>query len=912
MSASGDLPATTTPDEAPRPIKRTRNKRACDTCRIKRNKCSGGQPCSGCQDFGIPCTYNTPMKKRGPQVRSGAQSTSKPRSSLIEDFPSSLNDSIPTLAVSSPETDGTPSQGYSFTPRPALKSTEVTAISDINNNVTTYFGRSAKGGAQNLYFKNGVQCHGIFNVMVAFRGTPILKILREDSFPFSRSITYHFVHLYFEHISPCHPVVDRSTFYEELEQEYHTEPFSLLLWVMCTLITLEFRSLEEWGLDNIHEERLRLANHSYAMISKLYDHPHINVLQALLMMSLAACDPSAIIKQNSYYYMGLARSMAIELGLHLNLDDVRVPPPDRTVRRIQRSCFFALYTADRYSSLVMGRPISVRDDSWDSSLLDEDFDDMNYRNLVINVRMCKVLGRLITLLNSPGVVLTSPEAKELACQILMQLQHWFSSLPAQYRGPPTGRWSIHYHYHTAFHSFNILLQRIIAEEYTTSAIDSAHAIVRYLRDIPAKFLASSFFQSKEFIYVAPITSYVALTAANLFLELILSPGFVMNRLDDASRYISELNEILLFLQHLDTATSLWLRQIILEGINWNNVHTKAIANGMLPTISDSTVRCLSFVSRESGVVTRGEAAPSGLLDPLFASAQLANLGGAVPLVSNPPALTSMHPRTPLPVVSGGSGPAQNGAGVVTMSVSSLSDPHTLLAAQGLLNMDHDGATDMDTLFDEPPPVVLSNAIVSDFLMATHGDPLSFGTPLIPPTPASAAANSPMHSLLDATLQAIPPMQSIPTAGTPVLRPEHFPFDSTTTTVLGATFHRCIHPHSSKPQPPSASAPAPALTPALTSTSTEAYVSPPTDQSTERLPTEAEFRAQLMELFGPSTPAKLYMAPKSTSPSPSPSLPSPSLEPTSGSPEGSTLASPRRLPSDLDDSHSRPSLLDTHF
>ena len=57
--------ATQDPDK---PVKRTRVSRACDQCRVAREKCDGGQPtCSTCLTSKRGCTYTTNPKKRGIQ-----------------------------------------------------------------------------------------------------------------------------------------------------------------------------------------------------------------------------------------------------------------------------------------------------------------------------------------------------------------------------------------------------------------------------------------------------------------------------------------------------------------------------------------------------------------------------------------------------------------------------------------------------------------------------------------------------------------------------------------------------------------------------------------------------------------------------------------------------------------------------
>lgn len=53
---------------ADKPIKRTRVSRACDQCRIAREKCNGTQPiCSTCSTSKRICTYTADVKKRGIQ-----------------------------------------------------------------------------------------------------------------------------------------------------------------------------------------------------------------------------------------------------------------------------------------------------------------------------------------------------------------------------------------------------------------------------------------------------------------------------------------------------------------------------------------------------------------------------------------------------------------------------------------------------------------------------------------------------------------------------------------------------------------------------------------------------------------------------------------------------------------------------
>ena len=51
-----------------RPVKRSRVSRACDQCRVSRDKCDGAQPtCVTCRSQNLDCSYSGPAKKRGIQ-----------------------------------------------------------------------------------------------------------------------------------------------------------------------------------------------------------------------------------------------------------------------------------------------------------------------------------------------------------------------------------------------------------------------------------------------------------------------------------------------------------------------------------------------------------------------------------------------------------------------------------------------------------------------------------------------------------------------------------------------------------------------------------------------------------------------------------------------------------------------------
>ncbi|KAI9207242.1 uncharacterized protein BJ171DRAFT_493980 [Polychytrium aggregatum] len=549
-------------EESPQPAKKTRIKRACDACRSKRNKCSGESPCQPCQANGIMCTYFTPQKRRGPPPRHARISNSSfpyPGSYSQADVSGIAADRSSMLAV-----DWSTDPFSPFSPFERNKPM-LCAIHNSNDNSTIFYGGTAIGGAvsMNRMPRNSL---GVIDLFVSCRTTTCSYISQIDSMPFDRIMTRKILDTYFEHIAPFQDMIDEASFFEEFDKDLHSEPFSLLLTTMCLAVIMEATLHKELGFSDINAARSKVADRSYAKISKLYDHPHIMVLQSLILMCGISALPGKIIKLKGPYYLGLAWAMAMELGLHINIDSMRNPPLNSVSRRAYRATFLCLYMYDRFSSLVTGRPVVINDDAWDDSILEEQFDE-RYSDLVTYVRLCRISGRLTNLIISP--ISTSAEQRCRATEIVNQLQDWWESVPPKYKPKPQGRFVIHHHLHSLYHSLNILSQRLVSSVTSQSSIESARCIVAYLRSIP-RLLSFPNLPNPDCNYQLPCISYFAMTAATLLLELILNSPTHLEALSD-------LNEILITLEHLGTALALLLRRTIFECIQWNTLYLRAIS-----------------------------------------------------------------------------------------------------------------------------------------------------------------------------------------------------------------------------------------------------------------------------------------------------------------------------------------------
>ena len=102
--------------------------------------------------------------------------------------------------------------------------------------------------------------------------------------------------------------------------------------------------------------------------------PHLAVVQAgLLYLHKGKCRAQAAIADSPFMwsFVGSLVGLATSLGLQLECSPMGLPAWER---RLRRRLWWAVYTEDKWRSLVHGRPPYIRHDEWDvTGLTDEDF-----------------------------------------------------------------------------------------------------------------------------------------------------------------------------------------------------------------------------------------------------------------------------------------------------------------------------------------------------------------------------------------------------------------------------------------------------------------------------------------------------------------------------------------------------------
>ncbi|KAI8610739.1 fungal-specific transcription factor domain-containing protein [Chytriomyces sp. MP71] len=374
---------------------------------------------------------------------------------------------------------------------------------------------------------------GIMNISLSFEANPpSARVLDGDySPPCAPELVLHLVGLYFAHVHPYFPMVHKVRFFEQL-REKRTDHFNLLVNSMCALMSQQCRDLTAWGVANPVELHMAFFERARVLLGHQFDWPHINNVQALLLLCMVGQGTN--INATSYHYIGIAHRLAVELGMHRNLDNLKHASLDPELLECMRTTWFCLYVLDRYTSVVEGRPTAISDEEWDTPFPSSDTPEITH--LRHHVGLCELLGRIGNFVNRPSrpgtahrphifphLASTPPPARDAQCEITTMtanLAAWHAALPPTLAArPPEGSaWSLHHHLHAMFHTASVLLRRLDVSRFDQTCALHACEIGRVLQCLPQH----GGVVRGSFVFVLPLVVYSALTASTLFLDLALA------------------------------------------------------------------------------------------------------------------------------------------------------------------------------------------------------------------------------------------------------------------------------------------------------------------------------------------------------------------------------------------------------
>ncbi|KAI4756150.1 hypothetical protein E4T52_09029 [Aureobasidium sp. EXF-3400] len=356
--------------------KRRKVQRACDSCKSRKRKCSGEQPCPLCVSQGLICTYITPHGRHqalqpangltvgASNYNLGSDSHPPwPGETLSLSRPGDAFNTNDTSRAASPDGEGITPAGYqgptstfSFLRR-AWRRFGMAELSDLNPESREEVSIFAYGD----------------------RRAPALGDTTELQLP-NRDVTSAMTSRYFDFAAPTYRYLHRPTFeswllrYHE-QQDMRQEKLrpirqAIVLMVLATACLYNVDTISDTPPSTPAESRKAERNDSHLRMGEtLYQaaqqkivseagRPCLESVQARLATSLYQLNTSRL--NQAWYTLGSTYQLALSIGIHR----ARAPTsgePSKIIRECQRRCFWAVHMLDTYLSVMLGRPPYIND-----------------------------------------------------------------------------------------------------------------------------------------------------------------------------------------------------------------------------------------------------------------------------------------------------------------------------------------------------------------------------------------------------------------------------------------------------------------------------------------------------------------------------------------------------------------------
>ncbi|RKO90955.1 fungal-specific transcription factor domain-containing protein [Blyttiomyces helicus] len=286
------------------------------------------------------------------------------------------------------------------------------------------------------------------------------KGVPEGVLPLPPALMFELASLYFTHIHPFFPILDRDVFFKHLAEYPDTWPFNVLLSAVLSIVTLHPPALAHLGVTS--DMSVALFAQTKMLLFKVERVPDVMVVQAGLIISMFGFSRGYLV--NRYRYICAAVRMAQEIGLHRNLsENIRDNSLDNESEQQRRRTWFAAYIMDRHMALTHGRPLMIHDTDWDTPPPTAT-DPVGYLDTLYlehHVALLRIVGTLLARVNRARPVVQPRESTpELCTRVSRELVEWKQALPVALRDPVVGSWTRRECLHMFSYVAVILLRRI--------------------------------------------------------------------------------------------------------------------------------------------------------------------------------------------------------------------------------------------------------------------------------------------------------------------------------------------------------------------------------------------------------------------------------------------------------------------
>lgn len=283
----------------------------------------------------------------------------------------------------------------------------------------------------------------------------------------TRAISNRLFNAFFEHVHPNYVLFHRGTFqsryesvwYHTLSYNYEAEPG----WLCCLFMVLVFgaQALELHNVDDAADLQKRFLRYVRERFQHLALTASLANVQALLLLQLY--EHNAGERNTAWILLGQATRMAIALGMHREGTGHHFDSIERNTRRM---VWFTLYSFEQYTSLMLGRPTTVKALEVNIGLPDEIImDGNNYPQdyLRHTSQLMDIVSKVRHFATAASPYCFDPvmldPLRNSALSLLQELDSWHDKLPMHLH--PTHRF-IDPRHKRAVTLVHILLQHLIS------------------------------------------------------------------------------------------------------------------------------------------------------------------------------------------------------------------------------------------------------------------------------------------------------------------------------------------------------------------------------------------------------------------------------------------------------------------
>lgn len=445
--------------------KRPRGSRACTVCRARKVRCDAEIhiPCTNCITFGCECVL--PETKK----RSSARVHVKKGSPLAPEHPKEApQDATSESSSYAPQSAGTaasintqtlepihnisqvsvpPSLTSDYKNRPSMHKREMLASSARTS--VTFLGSSSISVMALKIGQNHLElASDLYDVPDSLNSDSveleILKLRGAFLLP-DRELALDLINLYFEHVHPLMPVINRTEFMAKFEDPNDSPPLMLLQAVLLCGSRVSNNPLlfDSKGLSDLAS--LTFFRRAKALYETNYESDPISIVQTVILIGSFWEGPEDVTR-NSYYWTRVAIGLAQGFGFHRDVSALSLVSP--TNKKIWRRIWWCLFEKDRNVSIAFGRPIEIDLTDCDVPMLVlDDFDESDPESgtvspYPINETQALYFIHLVKLAEITGVIIKhqytvkAEQRKRVnkfsviqRCDMLMGI--WFANLPPQ-------------------------------------------------------------------------------------------------------------------------------------------------------------------------------------------------------------------------------------------------------------------------------------------------------------------------------------------------------------------------------------------------------------------------------------------------------------------------------------------------